>query len=253
MRKLRVHLLPKLVDPRDLSGGVSVVVDILRATTSIVHALAAGAAEIIPVEDIAEARKLAGTMPPGQAILAGERGGLRIDGFDIGNSPSEFTAARCEARTIVFTTTNGTRAILHAKQANRILIGAFVNFSAICFDLVESDEDIDVVCAGTDGELSLEDTVFAGAVTATLADRGEFELNDGARIAWDAFEGHGSVLPSMLELSQGGRNLASVGLSADLRCAARIDCFGIVPHASSDPPRITIGALHCGARLPRHR
>jgi 2-phosphosulfolactate phosphatase len=251
MRQFHVHFVPALAPPEAFAGSIVVVVDVLRATTTVVHALAAGAREVAAAETVEEARALASRLPPGEALLAGERGGLRIEGFDLGNSPAEFTPARCEGKSIVLTTTNGTRAVRHARRARRVLLGAFVNFSAVCFELAEADGDVHVLCAGTDGAVALEDALFAGALAATLADRGGFVLDDAARIAWDAFEGHGSVLASAFELSAGGRNLAAVGLASDLFCAARIDRFGLVPEASGDPMRITVGAQHWGERALR--
>src|SRR4051794_9488006 len=107
-----VHLLPELIPPGTLAGGVAVVVDALRATTVMIHALAAGCAVILPCREVDEARHLAAGLPPGSALLAGERQGLPIAGFDLGNSPSAFTPALCRGKTLVMTTTNGTRAIL---------------------------------------------------------------------------------------------------------------------------------------------
>lgn len=251
MRQFHVHFVPALVAPEALAGSIVVAVDVLRATTTIVHALAAGARDVTAAETVDEARELASKHPPGEALLAGERGGLRIDGFDLGNSPAEFTPARCEGKSIVLTTTNGTRAVRHARRAKRILVGAFVNFSAVCFELAEAEDDVHILCAGTDGSVALEDALMAGALAGSLADRGEFAFDDAARIAWDAFEGHGSVLASAFELSAGGRNLAAVGLAADLRWAARIDRFGVVPEASGEPTRITVGAQRWGERAMR--
>lgn len=240
MRRLAVHLTPALVAPEELRGAVVVAIDILRATTTIIHALAAGAESVIALGEIAETEKFAGDFPTGHCLRAGERGGQPIPGFDLGNSPSEYTSSRCGGRTILFTTTNGTRAILHARQAKRVLIGAFSNFSAVCQELLSTSEDVHLLCAGTEGEVALEDTIFAGAVVHGLAEKGEWELNDGSRMAWDAFEGHGQVLLSAFELATGGRNLIAIGLGSDLGWAARVDRFGFVPEAVGNPPAIRI-------------
>src|ERR1700761_4796956 len=111
-----VHLLPALIPAGALKGGVAVVIDVLRATSTMIHALAAGSDAIIPCLEIDEARRLAGGYPRGSAILAGERGGLPIEGFDLGNSPGAFTPAACSGKTVVMTTTNGTRAILASME-----------------------------------------------------------------------------------------------------------------------------------------
>src|SRR5687768_6552706 len=135
-RAINVHLLPALVEPHELAGKTVVVIDVLRATTTIIHALAAGAKEVVPLLEVDEALALA-TKLPGQAVLGGERGGKRIAGSNLGNSPLEYTPATVGGKTPVFTTTNGTRAMLRCAQARRILIAGFVNFSAICRELVE--------------------------------------------------------------------------------------------------------------------
>jgi 2-phosphosulfolactate phosphatase len=127
-RQIDVYLLPALVDPVELEGKAVVVIDVLRATTTIVHALAAGTSEVAPCEEIEDAKKLAATLGS-KAVLSGEREGLPIPGFDLGNSPAEFTRDRVAGKTLVFTTTNGTRAMHRCRHAARVLLGAFVNFS----------------------------------------------------------------------------------------------------------------------------
>src|SRR5688572_27164170 len=134
-RDVHVHLTPSLVDPDAFHGGVAVVIDVLRATTTIVHALAAGCTAICPCAEIDEAKALVNTFKKRKALLAGERDGKPLPGFDLSNSPREFTARKCKDKTLVFTTTNGTRAIFRALKAKRLLIAGFVNFSAVCEQL----------------------------------------------------------------------------------------------------------------------
>src|SRR5437660_4212565 len=110
-REVYVHLVPQLIDPGRLKGSVAVVIDVLRATTTIVYALGAGCTAVRPCAEIDEARALAATLPKRSTLLAGERDGKPIKGFDLGNSPREFTPKKCKGKTVVFTTTNGTRAI----------------------------------------------------------------------------------------------------------------------------------------------
>ena len=130
MRTLKAHFLPDLTAPEKLAGGAVVVIDVLRATTVIAHALAAGARQVIPCLEVDEALRIAQTLPKGQAVLAGERDGLKIDRFDLGNSPAEFTPESVAGKTLVFTTTNGTRAMTYCRDARRVIIGAFVNGSS---------------------------------------------------------------------------------------------------------------------------
>ena len=136
-RPIRVHLLPGLFEPRELRGGVAVVIDVLRATSTIVHALAAGAQAIVPCCEVEEARRIAATFPPGKALLGGERRGVMIPGFDLGNSPGDYTAEVVGGRKVVFTTTNGTGALLCAREARRVLTGALSNLGAVVELLAE--------------------------------------------------------------------------------------------------------------------
>ncbi len=246
---LDVYLLPSLAEPGNLAGRVAVVIDVLRATTTIVHALASGAAQVRVCQEVNEARRLAEEQPG--AVLAGERGGLPIAGFHLGNSPAEFTPATVGGKSVLFTTTNGTRAMARCQGARRVLLAAFVNFSAICRELSDalsspSSQGAAIVCAGTDGEVTREDTLLAGAIvddlsgitTLTLA------LNDQAEIAADAWRscradlgGH-DPLGRALRASRGGRNLIEIGLENDIAIAAEIDKFDLVPELDLGTMRV---------------
>jgi 2-phosphosulfolactate phosphatase len=240
-RTINVHLLPALVEPHELAGKTVVVIDVLRATTTIIHALAAGAKEVVPLLEVDEALALAAKLP-GQAVLGGERGGKWIAGFDFGNSPLEYAPATVGGKTLVFTTTNGTRAMLRCAQARRILIAGFVNFSAVCRELTE-EENIDIVCAGTDGHVTREDTLLAGAIVEevgravpdTVRQAEPALRNDQAEIAADAWRtAVGTLsgrdpLAAALRESRGGRNLIEIGQENDIDLAAQIDRFDIVP------------------------
>src|SRR5580698_2421565 len=125
-----VHLLPDLIPDGALKGGLAVVIDVLRATTTMIHALAAGCDAIMPCGEIEEARRIARSLPEGSALLAGERQGLPIEGFDLGNSPGDCTPENCSGKTLVMTTTNGTRAILASLEAERVYIASFGNLRA---------------------------------------------------------------------------------------------------------------------------
>src|SRR5205807_5009269 len=137
-------------------------------------------------------------------------------------SPREYTPKTCRGTTLVMTTTNGTRALLRAAEAERILIAGFVNYSAVCEQLRLDARPIHIVCAGTDGEVTLEDTLLAGALVDFLCDT-EVCLNDAARLAWDCFEHHGCVVQGALEISAGGANLQRLGYDDDIAAAAKVD------------------------------
>jgi 2-phosphosulfolactate phosphatase len=231
-RQIDVYLLPALVEPAELDGKVAVVIDVLRATTTIVHALAAGAVEVRPCQEIDDARRLKAELGD-QAVLGGEREGLPIPGFDFGNSPAEYSAQRMRGKTVVFTTTNGTRAMHRCRHAARVLIGAFANFSAVCREL-SGQPEIALVCAGTDGHVTREDTLLAGTIVDDLLRHGEANLNDQAEIAFDAWQTAVRLMTDrplgmMLRASQGGRNLIETGQENDIDLAAQIDKFDLVP------------------------
>jgi 2-phosphosulfolactate phosphatase len=242
IRSLDVYLLPALVDPAALSGKAVTVIDVLRATTTIIQGLAAGATQVIPCLEVDEAHRAAAKIGK-NTVLGGERGGKQIPGFTLGNSPAEYTPEQVAAKSIVFTTTNGTRAMLHCRGARRVLIGAFVNFSALCRELGD-EEEIVLLCAGTDGHVTREDALLAGAVVDELCSprihrssghKGAgYRLNDQAEIAADAWRSAVRYLTDrplgmMLRASRGGRNLIEIGQESDIDLAAQIDKFDIVP------------------------
>ena len=242
-REVQVHFLPHLAPAGRLRGGVAVAIDVLRATTTIVHALAAGCTMVRPCAEVDEAKAVAGELPAGRVLLGGERGGSPLPGFDLGNSPREYTPRRCKGMTLVMTTSNGTRAILRAAEADRVLIAGFVNFSAVCEQLRPDARPLHIVCAGGEGEPCLEDTLLAGALVDFLCETVEVKLNDSARLAWDCFENHGRVLLGALEVSRGGEQLKALGYDADIAAAAEVDKFGIVPELRRDPLRLEVGAV----------
>jgi 2-phosphosulfolactate phosphatase len=241
-REVHVHLTPALVEPGRLRGADAVAIDVLRATTTIVHALAAGCVAVHPCAEIEEARSLIASMPKRKTLLAGERDGKPIADFDLSNSPREFTAKKCKGKSIVFTTTNGTQAIARALEAERLLIAGFVNFSAVCEQLCSGTRPLHIICAGIDGTPAIEDTLLAGAFIEVLCDELDVHLNDSARIAWDCFENHGRLLLGALQLSQSGEGLTKLGYGADIPIAAAVDKFALVPELRRDPVRIEVAS-----------
>ena len=240
---LNVYALPKLVEPKDLLGGTAVVIDVLRSTTTIVHALAAGAREVVPCAEVEEARQIASQLPSNEVVLGGERGGLAVLGFDLGNSPKDYTADRLRGKTLVITTTNGTAAMAHARTAEQILLGAFVNVAALS-ERLQGRPAIHVLCSGTDGQYSDDDILLAGMLVDRLQRRDGlgYMLNAQAITAQEMWL-HKFDLPRALGAETleperlakalgntlGGRNLVALGLDEDILAAAQIDRFTIVP------------------------
>lgn len=264
-RRIDVHLLPVLTSPEELRGGCVVVIDVLRASTTITHALAAGAKYVWPCLEIEQAKTIAarlnaegqqaesrGSVTSKPAILGGERHATPIPGFDLGNSPGDYRPDTVGGRVIVFTTTNGTRAMEACQLAERVLIGSFVNRAAI-IAAVRDTPHLHLLCAGTSGKVTREDVLFAGAVVEKLltgisgnaADSPA--MNDSAALARDAWRssvieqgGEGPrELVEMFAGTQGGRNLHRVGLAHDLAAAAAIDTQSIVPRLDLATWRIT--------------
>ena len=243
---LSVYLLPEHLKQGDLAGGVAVVIDVLRASTSIIHALAAGCRAIIPCGEVSQARALAETADHDPPLLAGERGGRQIDGFDLDNSPASFTTSTVAGRSIVLTTTNGTRALLACRAARMTLIGSFCNASAVIRTLCHRADPVHLVCAGTDGEVTAEDSLCAGALAAGLRDVTETNptFNDAAVRAVEQFEScrdDPGLLLTALRESPGGQNLRRLGFDSDIRLAAERDRFDLVPEF--EPRRGSILAL----------
>ncbi len=244
---ISVYLLPETIPPGALEGGLAVVVDVLRATTVMAHALAAGCEAIVPCLEVEEARRVAATLPSGTALLGGERAGLPIEGFDLGNSPGDYTSEACRGRTLVLTTTNGTRALLRCRDAARVVVAAFVNLGSTA-RLIEADgRPVHIVCAGTDGLVSLEDTLLAGALVAALDVDNRRDLDDAARMAarlWSFAEIRSETgdrddsIVRALGLGRGGRRVRQIGLKADILDAARIDRFDLAIELRRDPIRL---------------
>ncbi|MFP6764807.1 MAG: 2-phosphosulfolactate phosphatase [Planctomycetaceae bacterium] len=229
-RQLTVHLLPSLFEPADLQGGTAVMIDVLRASTTITHALAGGAAQIVPCSTIDEAQAIR-TATDG-CLLGGERGGEIIPGFDLGNSPAAYARDVVSGQTIAFTTTNGTRALLRSSQAAQILVGTFPNLDAVVGHLESADRPVHLVCAGTDGFVSTEDTLFAGAVCDRLELKADFVFNDAARLAqshWQVCSRTEEALFKAILAGRGGQNVNRLGAVEDIRAATSRNGFDLVP------------------------
>jgi len=225
-----------------VAGGVAIVIDVLRASTTIVTALAAGGSFVLPTAAVDEARQQRESLPPG-TLLGGERGGVRIAGFDLGNSPAEYGAATVAGHGVVITTTNGTAALAHCVGAQERLIGCFVNRAAVAAAAVElaaaGNGQIHLVCAGTDGEVTDEDLLGAGGILAAAADllpAGQSIGHDIAGgVALAAYRYHASTADptasfvAAFAAAPGGANLIELGMAADLPLAAAVDQFWVVP------------------------
>lgn len=225
--KVDVAFLPKNIIQGDLSDRVCIVLDIFRATTSIITAMANGCKVIIPVISLEKAYEAAEKF--GDVLLAGERKSITIDGFDFGNSPFEFSSDKVENRQIVMTTTNGTIAIQATEGAFRTLIGSFINAEAVSRKAQQCEKDILILCAGTDRTFSLEDSLCAGFIVGILASNNEVELNDSARAAQMMYEAVKDNLLEVARSSKNGQRLVELAKESEVEYCVRRNIVNVVP------------------------
>ena len=232
--KIDVVLLPRDLKPEHLKDRAVAVFDVLRATTTMTAALAAGVEEIRLFGDLASAKSAADTCTTPR-LLCGESACLPPEGFDLGNSPGQFTADHRGA-ILYMCTTNGTRALLAAREAPLVLTASTVNAAAIARVLKQSGREVTLLCAGTQGQIAMEDVLGAGVVIDALAGLGEVTLlSDIARIAHRFFMTGRNELPKLFRDAEGGRNVIAAGLEADIDFAARVSVLNAVGVAAGDP------------------
>ena len=227
---MRVHVALTPADGSGLAleGWAAIVVDVLRATTTVVAACAAGCVRIIPVADPCAARARAALFPAGEVLLAGERGGEPIPGFPLGNSPLEYTPERVRGRTILLTTTNGTAAMLGAGSAGVAAAAALSNVSAAAGWALRQGRDLVVLCSGDGGAFSVEDAVCAGLIVSRAAAPG-VDLSDAAVAALGLGEYYAPRIGDLRVASRWARRLARAGRSADVDACLRRDTTDMVP------------------------
>lgn len=226
--RIDTYFTPPEVDAGATADATVVVIDVVRATTTIIEALANGARAIYPTESTEEAVRLASSMGREDTLLCGERKGVKVEGFDLGNSPREFDARTVKDKKIVMTTTNGTRALGAAAEGARLLPCAFTNLGAVAREIA-GDEHVVIVCAGRQDRFSLDDALCAGhLIQRTIADSEDaHELNDAARavraLAWAR-----KPTKRFLSVTAGGASVIEIGLEKDLDICADVDRHDIV-------------------------
>ncbi|HBF36033.1 MAG TPA: 2-phosphosulfolactate phosphatase, partial [Firmicutes bacterium] len=206
-----------------------VVIDVLRATSTIVTAFGNGALEIVPVMEPAEVVDLVKRIGPKEFLTGGERKGFKIEGFDLGNSPSEYAEERVKGRKIILCTTNGTKAIKTAQSAAELYIGSFLNMQAVVNHLKGSSQDLVLVCSGRDQNLCLEDLACAGLMIELLKDEIGNDLTDSAKLAQYVWEKAGVNLEEFIKQTQHGRYLKEIGLEQDIHDCMALNQYEIVP------------------------
>ena len=220
---MRVHVA--FTPAEEVSAPVGIVIDVLRATSTMAQALSAGYRRVLCCSEVDEARAIAAA--EGGAVLAGERKTVRIDGFDFGNSPREFLEPAAE--TVVLTTTNGTRLLLAAAaRCELVLVGSLLNLEAVVREAAQAgSEDVAVLCAGVQGELAMDDAYVAGRMAAALGG-GPTDSSAAAMRLAESF----ATNEEGLGASQSARNLHGSGLDADIAWCARESVLDVVPRFS---------------------
>jgi 2-phosphosulfolactate phosphatase len=225
--RIDTHFTLAEVDVVTLEEATVVVVDVVRATTTLVEALANGARGVYPTASTEEAVKLAQSLGRDDTLLCGERKGQKVEGFDLGNSPREFTREAVEGKRLVMSTTNGTRALVVGQHCKRLLACAFTNLGAVA-EAVSADGRVVIVCAGREGRFSLDDALGAGHLVKRVIDAAERDMNDASRAAL-ALAGSRKPTRKFLEITEGGRALVDIGLGDDLTICAHVDRHDVVP------------------------
>lgn len=231
--RVDVFFGPASLHTAEMHGRIVVVIDVLRASTTIAVALANGARTVIPFESTDEVVTRSKSFERSEVILAGERRMKTVSGFDLGNSPREFTHDVVDGRTILFSTSNGTAALLAIQGARDVLVGAFINYSAVLAMLrsaLRGGVDVALLCAGSDGRFSLEDAVCAGHYVRGIGRRRPgVSFNDAARVAALASRRYAGDIRRAFDEATHGRALAEAGFAEDLDFCAGVDTHAIVP------------------------
>ncbi len=229
MRNIDVCLSPELIHQYPLKGKIVVVVDILRATSCMVSGLATGVASIKPLADVTTCKLLKNE----GYFTAGERNGSKVDGFDMGNSPFEYMEPKLKGQKVAVTTTNGTLAIEKSRDAEQIIIGAFLNLSAVANYIKIADKDIVVVCAAWKGKVNMEDSLFAGALVDKLQATHQPEC-DVPRMMLKLYQSEKNDLFAFIKESSHARRLNNLDVYKDIEFCVEEDKFEVVPVLRGD-------------------
>jgi 2-phosphosulfolactate phosphatase len=230
---VRVDVYPTVVNippAEELASLSAVAIDVLRATSTIITALENGADTVVPVLQPEEAFQVVQDNPERRFVLGGERKSVLIPGFHQGNSPLEYTRSKVEGLPVLFTTTNGTRAIRRAAGAATVYIAAFLNAPAVAKALTALGRDVAICCAGTHDQFSLEDTACAGAILHYMSGPGShLELNDMGYVARELYRQYEGKVADLLHLSEHGQNLLKLGLQEDLLFCSQVGTTTALP------------------------
>ncbi len=229
--KVKVYFSHSTVDELSMREVNVCVIDVFRSSTIIATALKNGAREIIPIGAIANAVKVSGSLMGEFVVRGGERNGKKIDGFNLGNSPLEYTEEAVKGKAIIYCTTNGTVAITKSRYAKKLIIGGFVNISAVVSFINSITEDWDLVCAGRDNNFSFEDAVCAGMIIKLLKDESKtpIELNDSAIASLQLYKANSEKISLFGTETDYGKYLVNLNFEEDLKICTTIDLVPVLP------------------------
>jgi len=227
--KIEVFFSPGSLDELGMRGRNVVIIDVLRASTTICTALRNGAREVIPTPDIENATKISTNLSGDSRLLGGERQGKKIDGFDLGNSPFEYTPEKVGGKSIILTTTNGAGAIYRCRYASVALVGAFVNISSIVQTMIDVGGTWIILCSGNQGSFSIEDSACAGAIISKVNAVDKVETDDAGLTSVILYNKFKKGILGMMKQSAHGKYLISIGFEEDLRFCAEVDRVPVIP------------------------
>lgn len=230
--KLDLLFLPSEVTDSQLENKLVIVIDVLRASSTIATALHNGAKDIIPAESQESATRLMQDIGRKYVLLCGERRGVKIEGFDLGNSPFEYTDSQIRDKTLIFSSTNGSRAIVKAASASQVIIGCFLNLNFVLDYACQTQfEEVALLCSGKEERFSLEDSVCAGMMVSQLKEKTKdhIELSDSAWAGFHIYNQYNRDILKMLTLSSHGKYLIGLGFHEDLAFCSQVDSLPIVP------------------------
>ena len=228
--KLNVLFSPVNADELFFTNKTTVVIDVLRASSTIITALSNGAREVIPVASVDFAVKLSGGMFGGQTLLGGERNTKMIEGFALGNSPFEYSNNVIGNKYIVFYSTNGSKAIVKAKYSENLFVSSFNNLGAVADNLAKLNNDIEILCAGNNNRFSLEDSACAGMLIEEMRKKEvDVELSDSSLAALALYNEFGTNILEMLKHSEHGKKLLENGFERDLEYCSKYSVTSTIP------------------------
>lgn len=213
----------------ELRGKTVVMIDVLRASSTIASALSNGAKGVIPVADMATGSRISQEMDSAKVLLCGEKNGVKIEGYDLGNSPLDYTRDRVSGKTIILNTTNGTKALKRSLQARQVVIGSFLNLGSVV-EYLGDKEDIAFVCAGWRGRMSLEDLLCAGNIIYEIIGNTLPETAfDGAKVALGLYEKFSDDIEQTVQSSNHGRRLQNIIDEGDFMYCCKVNQLQVLP------------------------